>query len=280
MLGNLSKFPIYLALGKMDAPFGQMGSVSPFTNSTMWHAFGGLGYGAIIGFKKYGINLSISPFQGGSQFRALNVPVDSTAVPSKLNNLVLDLNYTLTLKGNISVNVGASYVKGTAYCHPFPIVHFMPCGDNNPAYSYYASINVKDRLTLKASFAKTTEVCPGTFNPSPPLNTFEASKVSSLDYGLKYQINKTGKIIYTVSGEFSNFIAGPADSPWERQTQIVIGLNAQVENTSRIFLEYFRTESYASLNFLSGGNFEDPGVTHSDRNTSGFGFVVGVLFSI
>lgn len=52
VIGDLKTFPLYGAIGKMDAPFGQMGSVSPFTNSTMWHAFGGLGYGAQIGFTK------------------------------------------------------------------------------------------------------------------------------------------------------------------------------------------------------------------------------------
>ena len=44
-VGDLNKFPVYGAIGKMDAPFGLTGSVSPFTNSTMWHAFGGLAYG-------------------------------------------------------------------------------------------------------------------------------------------------------------------------------------------------------------------------------------------
>jgi hypothetical protein len=126
MIGNLDKFPVYLSIGKIDSPFGQMGSVSPFTNSTMWHAFGGLGYSAILGFKKYGLNISIAPTQGGSQFRALNVPIDSTIVPSKVNNLVLDLNYTLDVTEDITVKAGASYVKGSAYCHNFPVVHFMP----------------------------------------------------------------------------------------------------------------------------------------------------------
>ena len=50
---------------KMDAPFGQMGTVNPFTNSTMWHAFGGLGYGAQIGYDKGGLHAKIMLAQGG-----------------------------------------------------------------------------------------------------------------------------------------------------------------------------------------------------------------------
>lgn len=280
MIGNLEKLPLYLAIGKLDTPFGQMRSVSPFTNSTMWHAFGGLAYGAIAGFKKYGINIAIAPLQGGSQFRAANVPVDSTAVPSRVSNIVLDFNYTLTAIPDVSVKAGISYIKGTAYCHNWPVVHFEPCDEPNSAVTYYGEIIYKNRLVLKGSFAKTRDVWPGTFNPNPPLNVYEASRVSSLDYGAKFNINPRGKIVYTVSGEFSNFISGAEGSPWERQNQLVFGVNAQVEKHSRIFLEYFRTTGYVPLNFISGGNFENPGVTHSDRNSKSFGFVLGVLYAI
>lgn len=96
LIGDLNSFPIYGALGKMDAPFGQTGSVSPFSNSTMWHVFGGLGYGAQIGFKKGGLHLKFMAVQGGAQFRAMHTPIGDTNAPSKLNNYVGDLNYSFT----------------------------------------------------------------------------------------------------------------------------------------------------------------------------------------
>src|SRR6056300_1485083 len=92
VFGNLDDFPVYGAIGKMDTPFGQTGSVSPFTNTTMWHAFGGLAYGAQIGFQKWNIDASFMAVQGGAQFRALNTPVgDTTNVPSQVNNFVADI---------------------------------------------------------------------------------------------------------------------------------------------------------------------------------------------
>lgn len=280
LLGNLEEFPLYFAIGKMDTPFGQMESVSPFTSSTMWHAFGGIGYSAVLGFKKYGVSASFAGIQGGSQFRALNVPVDSTSVPSRINNFAIDVNYLIKINEDISLNIGASYLKGSAYCQPFPVVHFMPCSENNPAMSLYGNISYKDRLYLKGSFTQTQEIWPGTFNPAPPLNEFPAAKVSSFDIGARYQLNETGKILYSISAEFSNFKAGSEGAPWERQSQTVLGINAQVEKTSRIFLEVFRTVGYAPLNFVSGGNFDDPGMTHSDRDARSFGIVTGILFSI
>lgn len=280
VLGNLEKFPVYMSIGKIDTPFGQMGSVSPFTNSTMWHAFGGLAYQALIGFDKYGINANLSLVQGGAQFRAANVPVDSTAVPSRLNNFVADLNYTFEPFGGVEVQIGGSYIKGSAYCQGWPVVHFMPCGDNNPAFTFYGNITINNRLHLKGSFAKTVNEWPGTFNPNPPLDVFAAAKVSSLDFGGIYQINPAGKTVFSLSGEFSNFKAGPEGAPWQGQNQLIVGLNAQVEETSRFFLEFFKVDGYVPLNFVSGGNFPDPGVTHSANDTRGFGFVAGILFSI
>lgn len=283
VIGNLKTFPLYGAVGKMDAPFGQMGSVSPFTNSTTWHAFGGLGYGAQIGFKKEGWHAKIMAVQGGSQFRAMHTPVgNNTKTPSKINNYVADLNYSFEILKNMSLLIGGSYLHGSAYCQDFPVTHFSPCKDNNPAYSYYADLSINDRLTLKGGFAKTIDVWKGTHNPNPPLDIYEASKVSALDIGAKYHFNPDSKIAYTLSGEFSNFKAGPDGAPWERQTQMVLGFAGLINNSSKLFLEVFRTEGYAPLNFISGSNdFEPfpPGTTHSDSGANSLGFVLGAQLS-
>ena len=39
LIGDKDWSPFYVQLGKMDVPFGLMDTVSPFTNSTSWHAF-------------------------------------------------------------------------------------------------------------------------------------------------------------------------------------------------------------------------------------------------
>ncbi len=284
VVGNLNKFPIYGAIGKMDAPFGQTGSVNPFSNSTMWHAFGGLGYGAQVGFKKWNIHATFMAVQGGAQFRAMNTSVgDSTNVPSQLNNYTADLNYTLKLGASVRLMIGGSYLHGSAYCQDFPITHFQPCHDNNPAYTYYGKLVINNRITLKGGFAKTMEVWPGTYNPNSPLNEFAASKVSSLDAGVKYEFNLKGKVRYAISGEFSNFKAGPNGAPWERQNQIIAGFSGMLNNSSKLFIELFKTNGYAPLNFISGSDPFDPfppGVTHSDRDAFSHGIVLGAQITL
>lgn len=110
-MGDLNKFPVYGAIGKMDAPCGLTGSVNPFTNSTMWHAFGGLAYGAQVSLKTSGLHATFMAVQGGSQFRGLQTSVDSTNVPSRLNNFVGDISYTFDFDEKVDIKVGGSYME-------------------------------------------------------------------------------------------------------------------------------------------------------------------------
>ena len=71
-------------------------------------------------------------------------------------------------------------------------------------------------MTIKNEFAETMEIWKGTHNPTPPLDVFEASKVSSLDIGAKYNLNQSDKLKYTISGEFTNFSTGASGAPRER----------------------------------------------------------------
>jgi hypothetical protein len=278
-VGNLEKFPIFAALGKMDVAFGQMGSVSPFTNTSMWHAFGPLAYGLQVGFKKYGLSINLTAIQGGSQFRAANVTNNGTSVPNRLDNYSADLSYTLDITNDIALTAGASYLKGSTYCHSFPVTHFFPCEETNSATAFYGNLRVGNKIFLKGGYIITDDVWPGTFNPALP--EFAASKVSSLDLGGRYTFNPDGNVAWSLSGEFSNFIAGPEGSPWERQNQLVIGINAQVEKTNRLFLEFVKVDGFSPLNFISGGNNPaDPTFTHSDKDARSLVFVLGGMLSI
>ena len=183
LIGNLDRSPFYLSLGKMAVPFGLTDTVNPFTASTVWHAFGALANGVTVGYASGDLNLTAMAVQGGSQFRAANMPVEGTSVPSSLNNIALDANYSLPLGPDTALLLGGSYLRGSAYCQDFPIAHFMPCRDNNPAFDVYGRRVVGD-LTLKGEFARTFDVWPGTFNPGMP--AFAASDVTAFDLGVRY----------------------------------------------------------------------------------------------
>jgi hypothetical protein len=259
LFGNLEWSPLYASIGKMATPFGSTDTVNPFTASTIWHAFGGLANGLTVGYLSNGFNASVMAVQGGAQFRANNTSVDGTAIPSRLNNYVVDVNYTVRWGDSSSLLLGGSYQRGSAYCQEFPIVHFGPCPGNNPAYDFYTKLTAGG-FTLKAEYAQTLREWPGTFNPDIP--EFAASKVKSWDIGLKYRPPYS----YTpvdYSLEFSRFNAGPSGAPWEKQDQVVVGVAGFITPSVKLFGEYIRVEGFAPLNFISGGNLP-AGETHSD----------------
>ena len=271
MFGDLDEFPAYLSVGKMATPFGLTDTVSPFTASGLWHAFGGLAYGANLGYIRDGLSLSAMAVQGGAQFRSNNTPVDGTNVPSQLNNYVLDGNYTIDFGEDDSLLFGASYQRGSAYCQDFPVEHFEKCGEENPAWDVYGQLRL-DRVLIHAEYAQTVNDWPGTFNPTIP--EFAAHEVSSWNLGGKYTATMLERDV-DLSVEFSRFVAGPAGAPWERQDQLVLGIATRVQPSVKLFAEYIHTAGYVPLNWISGGNLGD-GVTHSVRDAESDIFVIGV----
>ncbi len=282
LLGDLNKFPIYASIGKMAIPFGLTDTVNPFTASTVWHAFGGLSYGGLAGYQQGGLNLSFMAIQGGAQFRAAN---SGDATPDDIANFSVNGSYDFRPSSNQLFRIGAGYLKGSAYCNSFPVKHFEDCkGFNNPAWGVHTLVNI-GRFTFLAEFAKTLDVWPGTHNPNAPLNIFGAEKVSAFDVGLKYtaSIKPLNKDI-GISVDFSQFNAGPIESPWENQDQFVVGLEMLWGKNLKCFAEYIRTDGYVPLNFISGPDPLDPnkalGTTHSSSETKSNVFLVGLRMAI
>ena len=126
------------------------------------------------------------------------------------------------------------------------------------------------RLKVIAEYAQTTDEWPGTHNPNPPLDVFAAEDVSSWDLG--------------VSVDFSKFNAGAEGSPWEEQSQFVIGLEMLWNEHAKIFAEYIKTEGYVPLNFISGPDPFDPekkpGTTHSVSDAESDVFLMGLRVGI
>lgn len=274
MWGNLAKRPVYVAAGKMDVPFGLQDSVSPFTNSSVWHAFAPLAYGGQIGYYDQGISLRAMAVMGGAQFRSANTPVDGTAIPSKLNNFSIDGNYTFRIRPDAQLMVGASYLRGTAYCQPYPVQHFGACTKVVPAWAAYARLDL-GRLRLLGEFSRTTKVWPGTQVPdlTNPLSRFAASRVTAFTAGARYAPALIEGLRLSV--EYSKFIPGPSDSPWHRQDQLVFGASETVAQNVDVFGEFVRVKGFVPLNFLSGGNFPD-GSTWSEADARSRVVVVGV----
>lgn len=271
--GDLDQSPWYASIGKMDIPFGWNDTVSPFTNSTSWHSFAGLAYGALVGYATDKAHIRAMAIQGGAQFRNANTPVGDTSVPSRLNNFAIDANVALIDSSERSWTVGASYQYGTAYCQdyrndpavlvspgpglpaintaPQGVRHFEPCDDNNDAAALYTQY-AKGQWFLAAEYAQTLDDWPGTFNPYIP--EFAAEENITFTVGARYSADVGLHSPLDLSFEFSRFEAGDSGSPWEKQDQYVLGLSYFPEDSVNLFAELIRADGWVPLNFLSGGN--------------------------
>jgi len=282
LIGDLDECPFYASIGKMATPFGLTDTVNPFSASTVWHVFAGLAYGAQLGYHSGGLDVAIMGIQGGAQFRATHSGDDT---PDDVANFSAAAAYTMNVSDETTVRIGAGYVDGTAYCQGFPITHFSGCeGFHNPAVDLNIEI-ISGRLKIIGEFAETEDPWPGTHNPSPPLDVFAAHDVTAFDIGASYLVTIPGiPRDVDISVDFSQFETGPSGSPWEDQSQFVIGLEAMVNEHAKIFAEYIHTEGYAPLNFISGPDpfdpTEDPGTTHSDNGAESDIFLVGMQVAI
>ena len=246
----------YASIGKMDIPYGLNDTVSPFTNSSSWHAFAGIAYGATAGYLNDSWHARFMAIQGGAQFRNANTSIKGTNVPSKLNNFAIDVRRTFAMEGgDNTLMVGASYQLGSSYCQEFPIKHFGACEDDNPAIAVYAKYNYGKGIII-ADYAETLDVWPGTLNPALP--EFPAEEVIAFTLGVRHGFDAGYINPVELSFEFSRFEAGPSDSEWERVNQWVLGTSYFVNPQINLFAELSRTEGWAPLNFLTGGNCEGP----------------------
>ncbi len=264
LFGDLDRSPFHASIGKMAVPFGLTDTFNPFSASSAWHAFGGIANGVKLGYASDRLNLALMGIQGGAQFRAANMPVKGTGVPSRLNNLAFDANRQFGLGRDASLLLGGSYQRGTAYCQDYPVVHFEPCRAGNPGVGVYGRLD-RGPLAFKAELARTTEVWPGTFNPGIP--QFPASKVTALDLGAKYRLERGGGPL-DLSVEFGRLKTGPDGAPWERQDQLVLAAAWSARPGLRLFAEYVRTAGFVPLNFISGGSVMDGGEVDNTRTIS------------
>ena len=255
LYNGTQKNNIYASIGKMDIPFGLNDTVSPFTNSASWHALAGLAYGATVGYLDDNWHARIMAIQGGAQFRNANAPVEGTSVPSKLNNFAVDIRRSFQLNNEGDLMLGLSYQHGSSYCQEWPIKHFEPCEDTNPAISLYSTLQVGDTEII-VDYGKTLDVWPGTLNPALP--EFAAEEVAGLTVGVRQEFDFGYTNPVALSFEFSRFEAGPSGAEWERVSQFVLGASYYMNASINVFGELNRTEGWAPLNFLTGGNCSGP----------------------
>jgi hypothetical protein len=119
VFGNLAQNPVYGFAGRKEIDFGSFANVQPYSQPLTRIYFMPTGNTAGVGYNKYGVNLTASIMNGGSNSSTVE-SVGSitqyqnlyTANANSVNNYALNASYSATSQG-VSWTAGAGYLAGS-----------------------------------------------------------------------------------------------------------------------------------------------------------------------
>jgi hypothetical protein len=249
VLGDLAQSPWYAFLGKKNVSFGDMGTLSPFSQSVVWHYFGALHEGIGVGYAQDGINVSLTGINGGRGIRA----ADSEA-RGQVNNFAVNA----TLHGGddtVGWHIGGGYLLGTIY-DVMEAEHIDPdaFGPYNSAWDINAQVHLGG-LVLAGEFVSTVDDWPVTDHPVIAYRAEAAYDSCFLNRPARYSVS------------WSEGIQGPSRSEFEFNQQLVVGAGVDLGPYASLSLEYVRSMGFAPLINIT---------TVSDRSVAQDSIVMGM----
>jgi hypothetical protein len=252
--GDLSQSPWYAFIGKKTVNFGDMGTLSPFSQSMVWHYFSPLAEGAGAGFHQDGFTASVTALNGSRGIR-----VADSEEKGHLNNFAANVRFEAPLPIDGIWAVGGGYLHGTIYDgsiaeHTNPVIS----GPRNGAWDANTAIAFGP-WHFEAEIAQTLQAWPVT-----------ETRVLAWKAESAYDMTWNGKLV-RLSGSWSEGIQGPSGSAFEFNRQAVVGLRYDPHPGVMISLEYVRSTGFAPLINIT---------TASDRDVAQNSLVLGLVLAI
>ena len=251
--GDPQRSPLYAFIGKKNVSFGDMGTLSPFSQSVVWHYFGSLAEGMGVGINPGPLNLSATALNGSRGIRV----VDSRQ-KGQLNNFATNASYTRWLsRQNSYLRVGAGFLHGTIY-NARRAEHIDPTlfGPDNAAWDINAHLRW-GRLQLAGEYVSTVDNWPLTDH------RVIAYRVEASADTFVFRVPSR------FSASWSEGIQGPTGSQFEYNQQLVLGMAWYCSPNTQFSFEYVQSLGFAPLINLT---------TVSDRSvrqhSAVFGFVL------
>lgn len=230
VLGDLDVSPYYAFLGKKNVSFGDMRSLSPFSQSLPWHYFAPLAEGIGGGYRQDGWNATVTALNGSRGIR-----VSDSERKGQLNNFAANATYQHDWNDNVSAMIGAGYLHGTIYDGSIA-EHINPAivGPRNGAWDVNGNLRM-GRMVFSAEYVQTIEPWPVVQHRVQAFRT-EAALETAL-FG--------PPTWFTVS--WGEGIQGNSGSAFEFNKQLVLGCEVIVNPNVRVSAEYVRSIGFAPL---------------------------------
>ncbi len=238
MIGDLDKFPVYGYFGRNTGDFGWMDGYNPFTNTVNNHYFRIEADEPMIGvgYKKGNFHLVGNVLPSGRHLR-----VADTEKTEGFNNGTISASY-LFEGDEQSLLVGGSYLYSSMYnssiAHHPDHPSFGPSRETplsrNGVWDIYAEATWRD-TRLGVEHTRTIEPFPATdFDISA--TTIQAAQ----DFYL-------AGMPTTVSASYGIGRHGEDGTPWEKQTQFILGIETDVTPNFSLSAEWVRNEGFVPL---------------------------------
>ena len=252
--GDLSQSPLYAWIGKKTVNFGDMGTLSPFSQSMVWHYFAPLAEGAGVGYSQNGLTVNLTALNGSRGIRV----VDSEE-KGHINNFAANMRYEMPLADNVTWAVGGGFLDGTIY-NAAVAEHTNPnvIGPMNGAWDANTQL-VLGPWIFEGEIAQTINPWPAT-----------ATDVTAWKAEAAHDLSWTGRPL-RLSASYSEGTQGPAGSQFEFNRQFVAGLRYVPHPNVTMSFEYVQSTGFAPLIDI---------ITVSDRNVIQNSVILGVVLAI
>ncbi|MFK7765691.1 MAG: hypothetical protein AB8B55_00515 [Mariniblastus sp.] len=230
VFGNQAVSPWYAHIGKKNVSFGDMGTLSPFTQAMPWHYFAPLAEGAGIGFDNGRLNATVTALNGSRGIRV----VDSEE-NGDLNNFAANLLLRTPIGNDGQFDIGIGYLHGTIY--NADVAEHLDAslfGPNNSAWDVNAHLQM-GRMQLAAEYVQTNNAWPATGHEVIAYRTEAA-----LD-------TYFGGLPGRASVSWSEGLQGEKGTEFEFNRQLVVGYRVQPFENAFFTFEYVRSTGFAPL---------------------------------
>jgi len=230
VFGDLTQSPWYAFMGKKTVSFGDMGTLSPFSQSMIWHYFAPLAEGIGGGYADGGFNISATALNGSRGIR-----VADSNEKGHINNFAVNTRYDVPFGDESGFAIGAGYLHGSIYDGP-TAEHLDPgiTGSLNGLWDVNASF-YWGSWQFEGEVVQTNKEWPTT-----------AYKVTAYRLETAVDILWLGKNM-RMSGSWSEGIQGPDSTEYKFNQQFVFGLRCDVLPNVMLSMEYVRSMGFAPL---------------------------------
>lgn len=233
-VGDLSRFPVYAAVGRKTVNFGNFASYAPFTHTHSSHYFWAQTDDPLIelGYVTDRTHLALSLIPEHRGLRVISSPENNGG----LSNFALNGSHRFDLQGDKSLTVGGGYLRGTIY--DSAIAHHPPGQGTfrswNGAYNVNATFSGSN-FDVMAEFTTTEDIWPAT-----------GHKVTATTLQGRYKSRVFGKpAVYSLAA--SRGLQGAGGTEWERMEQVILGLEVEPTPHLKLGAEYMYNNGFVPL---------------------------------